>query len=284
MAVLPPDFQFSQASLQDYVDCRRRFLLAHVRSVAWPAVESEPFLAHERQMALGTAFHRLIWQHLSGVEPELLSRAAGRKPELARWWEHYQSLGPANLPGRLFPEVTLAAPLAGYRLLAKYDLLALDPAGDAVIVDWKTGGSRPPDDTLRARLQTLVYRYLLVRGGAHLNGGRPVPPARVRLVYWFAEHPDRPANLAYDDARYSADQAYLEGLVHTIAAADTRDFPRTDDERRCRFCRYRSLCGRGEAAAEGAWEDQEDASIPALALDFDQGRDRVLNMTTPSTL
>jgi len=270
MASLPPDFQFSQASLQDYVDCRRRFLLAHVRRIVWPAVESEPFLANERQLALGTAFHRLIWQHLSGVEPERLTRAAGREPELARWWEHYLSLRPAALPGRLYPEVTLAAPLAGYRLLAKYDLLALDPDGEAVIVDWKTGGRRPPDDALRARLQTLVYRYLLVRAGAHLNDGTPVQPERVRMVYWFAEHPDRPANLAYDAARYAADHAYLEGLVQSIAAAGEDDFPRTDDERRCRFCRYRSLCGRGEAAGEGAWEEQEDVAVPDLVLDFDQ--------------
>lgn len=267
---LPPDFQFSQASLQDYVDCPRRFQLTFVQRVAWPAVESEPFLDHERHLALGSAFHRLIWQHLSGVDGERLARAAAREPELRRWWERYLAHAPVGLPDRLYPEVTLAAPLAGYRLLAKYDLLALDPAGEAVIVDWKTGVSRTPDEVLRARLQTPVYRYLLVGAGTHLNDGGAVDPDRVRMIYWFAEHPDRPANLVYDRDRYLADQAYLQDLVQSIAALSEDGFPRTDDERRCRFCRYRSLCGRGVAAGEGTWADEESPSPPDLTLDFDQ--------------
>ncbi len=266
---LPPDFQFSQASLQDYVDCPRRFLLRYIRRVAWPAVESEPFLEHERHLALGTAFHRLVWQHLSGVDGERLSRAAGREPELKRWWQAYLAHAPAALPGRLHPEVTLAAPLAGYRLIAKYDLLALDRAGEAVILDWKTGVHRPADGTLRARMQTLVYRYLLVQAGTDLNSA-PIEPDRVRMIYWFPEHPDRPAGLPYGRDRYIADHAYLDGLVRRIASLGDREFPRTEDEQRCRFCPYRSLCGRGTEAGETVWEDEEAAATPDLTLDFGQ--------------
>ncbi|MCP4541151.1 MAG: PD-(D/E)XK nuclease family protein, partial [Chloroflexi bacterium] len=64
---LPADFQFSQASLQDYVDCPRRFQLRYVLRVAWPAPEAEPVLENERYLQQGAAFHRLVHQHALGL-------------------------------------------------------------------------------------------------------------------------------------------------------------------------------------------------------------------------
>ena len=50
-------------------------------------------------------------------------------------------------------------------------------------------------------------------------------------------------------------------------------FPLTDDERRCRFCSYRSLCDRGGAGRLedfdlDEYEDEDEAE--AIMLDFDQ--------------
>ena len=42
MRNLPDDFHFSQGSLQDYVDCQRRFQLRYLMKLAWPAVDAEP--------------------------------------------------------------------------------------------------------------------------------------------------------------------------------------------------------------------------------------------------
>jgi hypothetical protein len=39
---LPYSFHFTQSSLQDYLDCPRRFQLRYVLDQPWPAVESEP--------------------------------------------------------------------------------------------------------------------------------------------------------------------------------------------------------------------------------------------------
>ena len=47
-ASLPEGFRFSQSSLQDYVDCRRRFQLRYLQNLAWPALQSEPALENER--------------------------------------------------------------------------------------------------------------------------------------------------------------------------------------------------------------------------------------------
>ena len=56
------DFQFSQASLQDFQDCRRRFYLKYVEKLGWPAIEAEPALLNEELMQQGADFHRLVHQ------------------------------------------------------------------------------------------------------------------------------------------------------------------------------------------------------------------------------
>ena len=45
---LPINFLFSQASLNDYVECARRFQLRYLLEQEWPAVASEPLLERER--------------------------------------------------------------------------------------------------------------------------------------------------------------------------------------------------------------------------------------------
>ena len=67
---LPPNFQFSQGSLQDFVDCRRRFQLRYIQGVAWPALQTEPAMENERSMQQGARFHHLVHQHLHSHDPE----------------------------------------------------------------------------------------------------------------------------------------------------------------------------------------------------------------------
>ena len=49
MSILP-NFVFSQSSLQDYVDCARRFELRYIDELRWPAVVAEPSETHEAHM------------------------------------------------------------------------------------------------------------------------------------------------------------------------------------------------------------------------------------------
>ena len=273
---LPDDFQFSQASLQDFVDCPRRFHLRYVLRVAWPAAEAEPIEEHERRLQLGLAFHRMVQQQLVGI-PEVHLAKPAADPDLARWWHNYCVYRPADvLPADVtarYPEVTLAATLAGHRLIAKYDLVVVQPGARALIFDWKTSPVRTKPATLRARLQTRVYRYLLVRAGAHFNGGQPLEPDRVEMVYWFAEHPESPVRLPYDAGQYRADAAYLGDLIAQIEGLDDAAFDPTADEKRCKFCRYRSYCERGVTAGalgEGSVELEPDDESPQLDFDFEQ--------------
>lgn len=277
---LPPDFTFTQASLQDAVECRRRFQLRWLLALSWPAVAAEPVDAYEMHVRAGETFHRLIHQHQLGLAPQRLAAAVAAAEEdetggqLVTWWENYLRAGPADLPAQRYPEITLSAPLGGYRLLAKYDLIAIDPGRRAEIVDWKTSTHRPARAMLAARLQTRVYRYVLAEAGAPLNGGQSLPPGQIAMRYWFANFPDQPERLPYNATQHAADRKYLTDLAAELATAGADDFPLTGDVKRCRFCPYRSLCSRGaeagqmgEAEAEAEPEAQADWTS---AFNFEQ--------------
>ncbi len=266
------DFAFTQANLQDYVECRRRFQLRHLLQLAWPALEAEPAGEHELHMGQGEMFHRLIHQHRLGIPVAALPD--DEDGPLARWWQAYQAAPPANLPEIQYPEISLSAPLGGQRLVAKLDLVAVAPGRRAVIVDWKTSARRPTRSWLMGRLQTRVYRYVLAQAGAHLNGDAgPWRPEQISMLYWFANEPEQPELLPYDEAQLASDGRHLLGLAQAIAAAGEDDFPKTDDVRRCRFCPYRSLCDRGAEAGSLHDADAEDVDEPRDAFDWDAGFD-----------
>jgi CRISPR/Cas system-associated exonuclease Cas4 (RecB family) len=265
---IPRDLQLNQGNLQDYVDCPRRFQLRYVLQRAWPASQAEPLAEVERRMQMGQAFHRLIYQHVLGIPADVLTRAVA-DPDLARWWHNYLTAPPPHLPpAPRRAEVVLSAPLSGHRLVAKYDLIAMTPGEQAIIVDWKTSQRRPTRSALERRLQTRLYRYLLVEAGTSLNKGQPISPEQVEMIYWFADFPTQPEHFPYDTAQFVADGDYLSGLITEIERRDETVWALTSDERRCRFCYYRSLCERGVNAGPLDESDDEQAT-PAIDFDFD---------------
>lgn len=271
---LPQNFQFSQSSLQDYVDCARRFELRYIEHRKWPAVEAEPIIEHERHMQQGAIFHHLIHQHQLGIPAEILTRSANEDP-LNRWWAAYlNDRLVASLPDQRYPETVLSGPLGKGRITAKYDLLAIQPGERAIIIDWKTSKHKPKRSQLAERLQTIIYRYLLAEAGADLNGGAPIPPEQIEMVYWFAEDPANPERFAYSTAQHNDTHERLASLTNEINAR--KDFDLTTDTHRCKFCTYRSLCDRGVKA--GNLEDMtESTSIdePGDMLDFDLDFDQI---------
>ena len=153
------------------------------------------------------------------------------------------------------PEATLSAPLGGFRLLAKYDLIAIE--NDKVtIYDWKTYRKRPKSEFLAIRLQTRVYRALLVQAGAFLNDGKPIAPEQIEMVYWFSDFPNDPARFAYTSAQYKRDWDTLQKLSDEIKSASS--YPLTDDRAKCLYCPYRSYCERGVRAGD---VDQAEAEM-----------------------
>jgi CRISPR/Cas system-associated exonuclease Cas4 (RecB family) len=279
MTLLPPDFQFSQRSLQDYVDCRRRFQLRYLDQLSWPAVEAEPLIEHENRLRSGAEFHRLVQRYLLGVPEERLSAmlesSAYQNVDLKRWWENflqYAHLAPVESS---LVEGTLSARIGNYRLLAKYDLIRWDSdhSNDQVkIYDWKTSQRMPPRQWLADRLQTRVYPYLLVQaGGLIINDGQ-LSPGQIEMVYWFAEYPQEPQRFSYGPEQYEQDHEYLTGVIDEIDSLNTGDFALTLDEDHCKFCTYRSLCDRGVSAGsiDLAESGKEAEAEDDFDLDFDQ--------------
>jgi len=253
---LPINFRFSQASLADYLDCPRRFQLRYLLEQAWPAVESEPLLERERLAELGRRFHRLIQQHVEGLDVDTLTQSIG-EPELARWWQSYlDSLAStlSDLPQTQRAEVAISIPIKSYRLTAHFDLIASDDAR-AVIVDWKTEHRQPTRDQLLQRVQTRVYRYVL-------TNAQQRPPGTVSMIYWFAQYPDQSITLPYDAAQHANDHRFLLDLIVEIEQRSTQngEWDKTPNERKCAYCVYRSLCNRGVHAGTSD-PDEEDFDL-----------------------
>jgi len=273
--VLPDDFQFSQASLEDFAACPRRFQLRHLMGLRWPAVPAEPMEEHERRMRLGTEFHRLVQRYLLGIPEERISQSI-QDPELQSWWQSFLSHDPVAQYGgddsaaKVRSELSLVGRVAGYRLVAKYDVVIAVAGRQAVILDWKTSHRPPSVPWLRRRLQTRVYPYVLIQAGAHLNGRVPVQPRQVQMVYWYPGFPDQTVCLPYSASQYALDDEYLEGQVEMIAACGEGDFALTEDEKSCKYCAYRSYCGRGDRAGQIDDVDAElDFDVDPDDFDFD---------------
>jgi len=272
----PAVFRFSQASLQEYVDCPRRFQLRHVWRLRWPAVDAEPAWEGERYLQEGAAFHRLIQRHLLGMPADELSRM-GQGTELGRWWQSYLDSPPADLPEGGYVETRLGARIGRSRLVAQYDFVAVDAGRRLVIVDWKTTRKRPHREGLVDHLQTRVYPYLLVRAGSVLNGGVAIEPEQVSMVYWFANFPAVPIRFEYSREQCEADHRFLSGLVAEIeerfdGIGGRRLVSARLDERSCRYCRYRSLCERGAQAGlrDDRVREEEIEPLSDVAVDFEQ--------------
>ncbi|MGQ9493391.1 MAG: PD-(D/E)XK nuclease family protein [Anaerolineae bacterium] len=255
--MLPDGFVFSQSSLQDYVDCARRFQLRYLEHCRWPAPETADALEFEQFVQRGQAFHRLLRQFYSGVPCEALERVVRADPALARWWQNYRNASPQDLPQEVCEtEVALSVAIPSsdlgrssasgteqrYRLEARYDLLAGEPGKRWIIVDWKTGQHRSSRSWLQKHLQTRIYPYVLVQAGALFNNGVPIAPQQVEMVYWFAEFPAQPERFSYNEEQFAADAAFLCDLVHEIAVRVEEVFPKTEQRHLCRYCVYRSLC------------------------------------------
>jgi CRISPR/Cas system-associated exonuclease Cas4 (RecB family) len=257
----------SQSSLQDYADCPRRFQLRYLERLSYPALETEPALENEKHQQEGEYFHRLVQQHLLNIPVEHIGRLAN-SINLQRWWENYLGANLGIDGFETYPEITLSAPLENFRLLAKFDLIAVRRGVKAVIFDWKTYRKRPKNEWLAPRWQTRVYRALLVEAGAHLNDGKPFEPEQIEMTYWFADFPAEPATFPYNRTQFKRDWDALTKLARDIENAS--DYPKTDDRQKCSYCPYRSYCDRGIRAGDLADAETEMEAEELFDVNFEQ--------------
>jgi CRISPR/Cas system-associated exonuclease Cas4 (RecB family) len=259
----------SQSSLQDYADCPRRFELRYLQRLAYPAIEAEPALENEIHLREGEYFHRLAQKYFIGIPQEQIQKFAN-SDNLQRWWDNFinaKDLRGLEDRGGLRTEVTLSAPLGPFRLIAKYDLIAM--GGERFFIyDWKTYRKRPKNEWLAVRWQTRVYRALLAQAGAHLNGGRRIQPEQIEMIYWFTDFPNEPARFPYSADQFKRDWDALARLADEIASAS--DYPKTDELTRCSYCPYRSYCNRGVRAGDALDAELETDAEELFDINFEQ--------------
>jgi len=265
--MLPADFQFSQSKLQDFEVCPRRFQLRYLQRLNWPGIKAEPIQEVERLAQLGTDFHHLVYQHLMGLETDILTASLSKASlELKEWWHNYLEYRPARLAEALFyPELPLSTPLRAYRLSARFDLLAVKSDGSLLIVDWKTTQRKPPHNYLARHWQTRVYPYVLARAGASFNQGNPIDPALIKMIYWYPQVPDQPEIFDYSFDLFQRDEQQLSDMLERIKEAVRQDhFPKVTDDKPCRHCLYRSYCDRGPRSGPAITLDD----LPQETLDI----------------
>ena len=258
----------SQSSLQDYHDCPRRFELRYLQQLAYPAVEAEPALENEKHQQEGEYFHRLAQQYFIGIPPERIGKLANTD-NLQRWWENFiadKDLSGLthralreNLTG-LMAETSLSAPLGKFRLVAKYDLIAVDK-DKVTIYDWKTYRKRPKNEWMKIRWQTRVYRALLAQA-------KSFAPEQIEMIYWYADFPAEPARFIYSAEQFKRDWDALTTLAGEISSAAS--FPLTEDATRCNYCPYRSYCARGVRAGDASDAELESEAEELFNINFEQ--------------
>ena len=252
MIKLPPAFEFSQSSLQDYVECPRRFEYRYLMQQQWPAPPAEPLSEVERAGDLGSRFHLLMQRYYLDLPVE----GAALDSTLGAWWDAFIANPPPLSEAEHRPEVYTSVVLNGQRLSATFDLLS--DSGDLVtIVDWKTAHKRPNRATLDRRLQTIVYPFVLVEAAARLLG-RTIHPEQVRLIYWFANAPEQTEIFPYSARRYQEDRDRLAAIIEEILTSES--FPLTEALNRCSLCQYRSLDDRGKTAGSLDEADADELS------------------------
>ena len=277
------DFQFSQSSLQDFVDCQKRFELRYIKKLKWPALQFADVEEYEKRSELGSRFHKLIHQYNLGLPEEILRKFIN-DPKLEIWWKNFlNSKLISNLPQNRNSEFTLSAEFESSRLMAKYDMLVVKD-GEFLILDWKTTQSIPKRFNLERRIQSKLYPFLLVLAGGQINHSKPPDPAHIRMIYWFTEFPDQTQEFIYSAALFEEDKVFFSHLVSDILQAEEWSFQRTNDERLCRFCNFRSYCNRGISAGSLAEETNSSDQAPDLDLNLDLDMDMDLDLNIESII
>ena len=235
---LPEGFRFSQASLQDFVDCERRFYLRYIEQQRWPSPLAEPQDMIEQALQRGARFHQLVERHQVGVPLDVIYESATDDEALGRWLDNYQAaLEKFGTFDKQWIEVSLSSFVGEYPVMARYDFVGLQGA-HLIAVDWKTG--RLPDSIkLEQRLQSSIYRLILFREGAKLAQR----DFEQFTLHYIGVNDGSQRQFTVDESTAHRLETQLKGIIQQVMAA--KKFPLTGEENRCRFCVYRGLCERG---------------------------------------
>ena len=270
---LPENFNYSQKSLQDFIYCSRLFKNRYIDRIKWPAVELNPVDELEYRAKSGAEFHRIVYQFFSGISEEKIESNI-RDKLIKTWWENFKISIAAKEDHKdiYLSEARIYTFIGDFRLIAKLDLIAVKPDGRRIIYDWKTTHNRYKRKILSDHFQTKVYPYVLVSASDRIFPWEKTDPDRVKMIYWFAEYPENPEVFEFDEIEFIKVEEEIRRIIEKIDGMNPEDFTKTQQQRKCEYCVYRSLCGRGDLAGqhEDTLELYYSEKTRELEFDLDQ--------------
>ncbi len=267
---IEPDFIFSANCLQTYLNCPRRYELKYPHKQSWPAAISEPILEFERHLQLGSRFHQLAFQYLNGIPENDLVKTINDS-DLNTWFQNLLSFLKTINMQLSFAELAVKVPVGAYQAVAVFDLLAVTPDMNLLILDWKSAKRIPRKDQLAERIQTMLYPFAAFESVQSTVPGFEIEAENLQMSYLFVRHNhDNLITFEYNQNFHEQNRKLLENLIMEISAKETGAFECTTETRRCKYCNYRSLCERGVRAGDFRQEDEEpDLDQIIQNLDFE---------------
>lgn len=261
------EMYYSQSALGAYDHCYLKFRRRYIDGLYWPGnwVSS----AEQREaIELGQLFHLLAQRHYSGLP--VGEGEGARADTVTRWLYAMAAFCPVDKESIYLPEQELRINQDGLRLMAKFDLLKILPDGRAVIYDWKTNPGIPKEAYFAHHIQTILYRYLLVKVGGIYSPKGKLESEEVSMVYWNPKHPTKPVSMAYNQKQYQNDEKIIRQKIMDIEGRGYEDFYATSDIKKCGYCEYSPLC-HGQPTIENpedleeeldlAWDEIEEISM-----------------------
>ena len=258
------DRHLSAMALNTFMICPLRFRYRYLDNLYWSRQwggSPEDRKAIEK----GQNFHLMARRYYSGLEPAKVADPL-EQTELESWLQLMAGFLPRTFDRQFYPELELRLNRPDLKLMAKFDLVAVDPDGRATIFDWKTEKKQPNKTYLQKSAQTLVYRYMLCEAGGQYSPKGRFKPDEISMIYWNPLYPHRWTRLEYSEAQFQKDQQHLRNMVAQILKTPREMFLATADEGACRRCEYQMIC-HGRRAEAVDMEDEEALFEATLSWD-----------------
>lgn len=265
---IDPKFTFSANSLQDYLNCPRRFELKYLLKQVWPAETSQPVLEFEHHLQLGNQFHQLAQRYLNGVPEKVLTESI-TDSDLSGWFQNFLVYYTSLDLKQTYTEFPMHFFIKGFEVKAVFDLLALDQDGVVNIFDWKTSLKLPRRDSLSTRMQSVLYPLAVVEACGGLFPGLKLTPEKVRMTYLYVAHDSQNVfQFGYTLDQYNMGKGRIEEMIAEIKDKEPGSFALTPITKLCEYCVYRSLCERGTSAGDFDSFEEEDLEDLIARVDF----------------
>jgi len=192
-------------------DCPRRFQLRYVQSQAWPGVQAEP-IARSRapHRGGGTRFHRLGRAPPTGYGRSQTRGTESTIPNLRVWWQAYLNFDRLQPVGRQhYPNSHCRLNWVVVRLARLMICWLCSPvSGWSFLIGKRRCGSCRASGMKRGCKRGFTR---MCWSGRDRCCGACCAADQVSMIYWVCGAPDDPVIFEYNERRFCAGRAYLEG-------------------------------------------------------------------------